>query len=204
MLTSTKYALPDNFDKKQFIDELSEQFTIRPTPAKSEMVVFYDTFDWRLFNGSLILYTSGKKLFLRKLTRNEIIAGADIPTMPVFIWDFPEGELKKRLKPLLKMRALLKLVELRKRSRPYRILDSNEKTVAGLTYEEISPLRAHKATALEKSWWLRPIKGYPKYERKLSHHLQSRGFTVNKKDDVLYIIFVIFHAVVMVVFGRNL
>ena len=186
MLTGTKYSLPDNFDKKEFIDELSEHYAIRPTPAKSEIVTFYDTFDWRLFNKSFVLYTSGKKMLLRKLAKNEIIAAADITTTPVFIWDFPEGELKKRLKPLLKMRALLNLVELRARSTPYRILDRNEKTVAGLTYEEISPLRARKASALEKYWWLRPIKGYPKYERKLSDHLQAKGFTLNKKDDVYY------------------
>ena len=95
MLTGTKYSLPDNFDKKEFIDELSEHYAIRPTPAESEIVTFYDTFDWRLFNKSLVLYTSGKKMLLRKLAKNEIIAAADITTTPVFIWDFPEGELKK-------------------------------------------------------------------------------------------------------------
>ena len=186
MHTNKKYSLPDNFDKKQFIDELSERYTIRPTPAKSEMVTFYDTFDWRLFNKSLILYTSGKKLFLRKLAKNEIILSADISTTPIFLWDFPEGQLKQRLKPILKMRALLKLVELRTCSTLYRILDRNEKTVAGLTYEEIRPSRTNKASTLEKNWWLRPVKGYPKYERKLSDHLQARGFKVNEKEDVFY------------------
>ena len=137
MLTGIKYSLPDNFDKKQFIEELSEHYTIKQVPTRSESVAFYDTFDWRLFNKSLILSTSGKKLLLRKLAKNEIILSADITTTPVFIWDFPESELKQRLKPILKMRALLKLVELRSRSTPFRILDRNEKTVAGLTYEEI-------------------------------------------------------------------
>lgn len=186
MHTNKKYALPDNFDKKQFLDELSKHYTIRTAPVKSEIITFYDTFDWRLFNKSLILYNSGKRLFLRKLAKDEIILNADISTTPIFIWDFPEGELKQHLKPILKMRALLKLVELRTRSMLYRILDQNEKTVAGLTYEEIRPSRTNKASTLEKNWRLRPVKGYPKYERKLSDHLQAKGFRVNKKEDVFY------------------
>ena len=186
MLTGTKYALPDGFDKKQFIDELSEHFTIRPSPAKSEIVAFYDTFDWRLYSKSLILYASGKKLFLRKLAKNEFILSAEITKRPVFIWDFPKSELRKRLKPIIKMRALLELVELRSRSTPYRILDRNEKTVAVLTHEEILPSRTRKRLALEKYLWLQPVKGYPKYTRNLSAHLRAREFTVIKKEDVFY------------------
>ena len=101
MLTTKKYSVPEGFDKRQFIDELSEHFTIRPAPAKSEIVTFYDTFDWRLFNKSLILYTSGKMLFLRELTKNEFISSADITDTPVFIWDFPKSEFKRRLKPII-------------------------------------------------------------------------------------------------------
>jgi CHAD domain-containing protein len=176
----------DGFDEKQFLGKLSEYYAIKNEPAISEGIAFYDTFDWRLFNKSLVLYASGKKLLLRKLTKSEYLLKTDITTLPVFIWEFPECELKQRLKPIIKMRALLKLVELRTRSTPYRILDRNQKTVAGFTYEEIRPSRTKNSPALATYLWLRPVRGYPKYARYISEYLQTAGFTVNKKEDIFY------------------
>ena len=152
MLTDVKYSLPDDFDEKQFLGKLTDHFTIKKAPAISEKVVFYDTFDWRLYNKSLVLYACGKKLFLRKLAKSDYLFNADITAVPVFLWEFPESQLKQRLAPIIKMRALLKLVELHTRSAPYRILDRNQKTVAALAYEEIRSSR-NKNTPASLPWY---------------------------------------------------
>jgi CHAD domain-containing protein len=186
MLTNVKYSLPDGFDEKQFLGELTEHYAIRKAPTVFRGITFYDTFDWRLFNKSFVLYASGKKLFLRKLAKSEFLFSADITPLPVFIWEFPESELKQRLAPIIKMRALLKLVELHTRSTPYRILDRNEKTVAGLAYEEIRPSRNKNTPALTTYLWLRPVKGYPKYARSLSKHFQAAGLIINNKEDFFF------------------
>ena len=148
MLKNLKYKLPDGYDEKQFIRKLADQYTLKKEPAIAERFRFFDTFDWRLFNKSLVLYGSGNKLFLRKLAKSEIIHTIEITSLPVFIWDFPDGKLKKHLAPIIKMRALLKLVEVYSRSTPYRILNRDEKTVARLAYEEIRPSRDKDAPAL--------------------------------------------------------
>ena len=138
MLVNRKYTLPDGYNKQNLIKELADHYTIKKEPAVSERLTIYDTFDWRLFNKSLFLYECGNRLFLRKLAKNEIMHTAEISTFPVFIWDFPEGELKRLLAPVIKMRALIDLVALKSRSIPYCILNADEKTVARLTYEEFS------------------------------------------------------------------
>ena len=108
MSKNLKYKLPDEYDEKQFIRKLADQYALKKEPAIAERFSFFDTFDWRLFNKSLVLYGSGNKLFLRKLTKSEIIYTIEIASLPVFIWDFPDGKLKKHLAPILKMRVTFK------------------------------------------------------------------------------------------------
>ena len=92
MLKNLKYKLPGEYDEKQFLRKLADQYALKKEPAIAKRFSFFDTFDWRLFNKSLVLYGSGNKLFLRKLTKSEIIHTIEIASLPVFIWDFPDGQ----------------------------------------------------------------------------------------------------------------
>ena len=83
------FNLPDGYDHRQLIDDLTDHFSIKPDRSVSESFVFYDTFDWRLFAESLVLYRAGNKLLLRRLSSADIIQSGDITTQPVFYWDFP-------------------------------------------------------------------------------------------------------------------
>jgi hypothetical protein len=55
MLKNIKYNLPDGYDEKRFIRNLAVQFTPKKEPTIAERICFFDTFDWRLFNKSLVL-----------------------------------------------------------------------------------------------------------------------------------------------------
>lgn len=186
MRNNLKFNLPDGYKEQQLISELADQYAIKKEPAISESFAIYDTFDWRLFNKSLVLYRSGNKLFLRKLSKSEIIHTIEIISLPVFIWDFPDGKLKKQLLPIIKMRALLKLVEVHCRSTTYRILNQDEKTVTRLTYEEILPSRKKNTSALTAHLWLKPVKGYPKYSQNLAKRFEEARFTISKKEDIYF------------------
>jgi len=184
MLKNLKYNLPDGYDEKQLIGNLADHHTLKKEPAIDERICFFDTFDWRLFNKSLVLYASGSKLFLRKLAKSEAKHTIDITSLPVFIWDFPDGQLKRRLAPIIKMRALLKLVELYSQSTTYRILNRDEKTVVRLAYEEIRLSRDKGRPALGTYLWLKPVKGYPKYSRNLAKQFEEAGLTIRKEEDI--------------------
>ena len=187
MQLDQKYTLPDGHNKQHFIDELAELYIIKKEPAAAKRVTIYDTFDWRLFNKSLVLYECGNRLFLRKLAKTEIMHNVEISTFPVFVWEFPDGELKDRLAPIIKMRALIRLVTLNSRSIPYRILNADEKTVVRLVYEEFQTSRKKKnAPFLATQLWLKPVKGYPKYARDLARRIEAAGFTLSKADDIYF------------------
>lgn len=181
---NVKFTLPAGQEEDLLIDKLADQYPIQRQPAVYQRITVYDTFDWRLFNKSLALYSSGKQLFLRKLAKNDTICSIEPQRPPVFAWDLPEGELKNRLAPTIKMRALLKLVELRTRSTPYRILNRDQKTVARLFYEVIQLANAKDSPVLAARIWLKPVRGYPKYSRKLASHFSQEGFTLSKDEEV--------------------
>ncbi len=178
MINNLKFKLPVGHDEKQIIQQLADKYTIKKEPTIAERLTIYDTFDWRLFNKSLILHSSGSKLFLRKLTKSEISDSVEFGRAPVFIRDFPDGELKDKLTPIVKMRALIALVEFHSRVTHYRILNPHEKTVVRLAYREIWPYRNRRRSALATHLSLRAVKGYDKYSRNLAKSLKEAGLTI--------------------------
>jgi len=186
MLNNLKYKVPGNYNEQQLVTELCERYTIEKEPTIAEKITICDTFDWRLFNKSLVLFASGSRLFLRYLAKSDIMQSAEIKALPVFIREFPDGELKNQLAPIIKMRALLKLAELHSRSSSYRVLNAEEKTVARLAYEEFRASRKKGARILATYLWLKPVKGYPKYARNLGRQIEATGFTVSKTDDIFF------------------
>ena len=179
-----KFKLPVGYDQGQLIRELPDHCAIQREQSIIERFAIYDTFDWRLFNKSLVLYGAGSNLVLHQLSENAIIQSAKITSQPAFIWDFPDGKLKELLSAIIKMRALLKLAEIHSQSTPYRVLNSDEKTVARFVYEEIR--RFHKADTptLSVHLALNPVRGYRKYARRLTNQFKEMGFPVIKEEGI--------------------
>ncbi|MGD8343362.1 MAG: CHAD domain-containing protein [Desulfobacterales bacterium] len=183
MIVNQKFNLPDDYDEKRLIDRLAGQYAIKKTSCIAGKLTFYDTFDWRLFNKSLILYSFANRLVLRRLKKSNILHSFEFNKMPVFIWDFPDGDLKKRLAPIIKMRALLKRAAVQARSMPYHILNADEKTVARLVSEEIRPAQSRKKQTPTRHLRLKPIKGYAKYERLLAKSLKDAGLKIGTEKE---------------------
>ncbi|MDB9822304.1 CHAD domain-containing protein [Deltaproteobacteria bacterium] len=187
MRNNLKFNLPNGYDVQQLISQLADQYAIKKEAGKAERISFYDTFDWRLFNKSLVLYDSGKKLCLRRLLKSEITHSIKITSPPVFIWDFSHSKLKEKLAPIIDVRALLKLVEVQSRSTSFRILNRDDKTVVRLAYEELRSSGAKKnAPVLATHLWLQPVTGYHKYSRKIAKRFEEAGLTISKEDDIYF------------------
>ena len=186
MLEPTQFNLPGEYDIEQFISGSSDPYTVKKERVKNETIRIYDTFDWRLFNKSLVLYSCADKLCLRKLSKREILHSVDITSFPVFIWEFPSGKLKDQVAAVIGVRALLKLAEVQSRSMPYRLLDREGKTVVRLVYEEIRSSRNKNAPALAAHLWLQPVMGYSKHFQEIARRFEQAGLTVNTEDDIYF------------------
>ena len=142
--------------------------------------VYYDSFDWRLYQAGACLRREFEK------DRQHLIMsglGDDSPKesvaftgdMPRFYWDFPESVLKENISDILDIRALLPLFELRGVSRSFRMLDDARKTVLrvqlkqGSTYDAQSRMGAHVDGIVR----LVPVRGYGKFLKKVSRFLTA-------------------------------
>ena len=85
MQHNLKFKLPDGHNEKQFFGKLADRYAIIREPTVTERFTICDTFDWRIFNKSLVFFASGNRLFLRKLAEDEIRYSAESPSFPFFI-----------------------------------------------------------------------------------------------------------------------
>jgi CHAD domain-containing protein len=190
--TNLHVRLPDEYERGQVDQLLADKFAFMVEAPVSAKWTFYDTFDWRLFNRSLVLGHSAQELFLQHLSSGESMNGLPGTSPPVFASDLPESQLRKRLESIIKVRALLPLAEIHTWSKTYRILNADKKTVVRLVYTEVQTFdEARPHTGVSKSephlatyLSLRPVRGYPKYSRKLAKHLRRAGQATAMTEDL--------------------
>ena len=184
MRNTIKFNLAESNYESQIRDHLAKQYQINKEATINGRLTYYDTFDWRLFNKSLVLFTFQGRLILRKLGKDRIIHSVITKPVPRFIWEFPEGDLKQYLKPVIKMRRLLNLVDLTSRITPYRILNKDEKTVTRLCLETIRTRGRKDSRPIGAHLWLKSVKGYPKYFKKVKKQLENLGLTPCEDEEV--------------------
>ncbi|MDX2510793.1 MAG: CHAD domain-containing protein, partial [Desulfobacterales bacterium] len=186
MRNTIKFNLADDEIESQISVVLATHDPIKKEATIVGQLTYYDTFDWRLFNNSLVLFTFQDQFFLRELGKEKTIHSIRIKSVPCFIWEFPKGDLKQYLEPAIKMRKLLKLVDLVSHKSPYRMLDPNGKTVAKVIFETIQTRSRKNPKTMGKQLWLNPVKGYPKYSKKLKSQLENMGLTSSKDENVFF------------------
>jgi len=184
MRNTIKFNLADDEIESHISNHLAAQHKMLKETTISGRLTYYDTFDWRLFHKSFVLYTFQDRLILRKMGEEPIIHSINIKPTPCFIWEFPKGDFKQYLKPVIKMRRLLKIGDFMSGTTPYRILNQDEKTVARLFFETIRTRSRKNPKTIGTQLWLKPVKGYPKFSNKIKSQLESFGLTSNRDEDV--------------------
>jgi CHAD domain-containing protein len=178
METPMRFALPEAFEGDDFMRDLSAQYAIKQEKTTAEHCVYYDTFDWRLYQHSLMLYSTATRLCLQAFPEHTTLASTPIAGPPVFVTDLPDGALRERLAPIIEVRALLKLFTMQSRCTCLRLLNRDEKTVLRLLFEDYAMIELPGTPRLAAGLWLRPVRGYDKQARRVARWLTARGFTV--------------------------
>lgn len=142
------FEIPKNFDWKALIETLSESYSVRCDPIESDPIqkketeyqrTFYDTFDQRLFDKSLQLFTQEKHLILASLHNDdEAINRLKMGSSPRFIADFPKSSLTARLSPIVEMRALLPIATVHLQTHSILISDETDRPIARLDLEGLT------------------------------------------------------------------
>ena len=175
MDNNLSFPLPENKNRDNLVKELGSHFSLRVKVPVNTNIVLYDTFDWRLFNKSLVLFGDGTRLNLRKLSDYKVIESVNVSAPPMYVWNLPESRLKEQLTDIVEIRAMLALVKLYTQSTVYRVLNEDEKTVVHLDFEEIRLTPNKNAPVFYAGVILKPVKGYGKEAEQLTGVLTQLG-----------------------------
>ena len=177
MGNNLNFHLPEESNRENLVEEISAHFALRIRVPVNKNIVLYDTFDWRLYNKSLVLFGDGTRLYLRKLSKNDVIESVDVSAPPMFVWSLPEGRLKKQLTSIVEMRAMLALAKLHTLSTVYRVLNEDDKTVVYLDFEEVRLTPNEAAPVFYTGVQLKPVRGYNEEAKQLDGILTELGLT---------------------------
>ena len=101
MQKDLKFTLPEDFKQHEFIRELQDYYLIQQEKTVREQYVYYDTFDWRLYNKSLVLCSTAQTLLLQSLDTTTVLARAIMTVPPVLLSDFPGDSLQEQVAPII-------------------------------------------------------------------------------------------------------
>jgi hypothetical protein len=137
--------------------------------------VYYDTFDWRIYDdGGTLQATPRTWTWCDGTGHSPYPRQAGRP--PAFAWDLPEGEFRTALASVVEMRRLLPRVRVRVESRILRVLDGEKKTVVRVAFEsgEASLPDGDGTKPLPGRVHVLPVRGYVAEFRAVTSFLEGR------------------------------
>lgn len=175
---TTSYLLPESLDLASLKHQLAESNSLREEALQEAEQVFYDSFDWRVWQagGELVQERNGNPRLCwidrRTSAYQECESTGEIPG---FAEALPAGPLRERLAPVLEMRVLLPQVRIIQRLRTLRVLDEEEKTVVRVVLQEnrYASLDGKRTGELDGRVLVRPLKGYDGYGEGMHEQLSA-------------------------------
>ncbi len=176
---TTRFALPEGATVETIQEHLEAFSAAGPPESRPFERIYYDTFDWRLFNGGLMLEEREGVWHAYGLKTGERAGHMDAAGI-CFAWEMPRGDLRDRLEPLIEMRALLPLVRVRGSIHQIPVLNKDDKTVVRIAIEEATayPPTTADAAPLPTVLSLQPVRGYQRELAALRDYLvEAVGMT---------------------------
>jgi len=168
-----------------------QDFSCRKSPPAHLHLTYYDTFDWRLNAANLRLYRQqheqDSQLVLESLKGDVPPSFTSLSTVPKFAWELPASAIRQYIEPIIEMRALLPVAEIKSREDTLRITNKEQKTVATLTLQQDDiVLTSNHRQALPPRLVLHAVKGYENSYQKTRKKLeQDIDLTVLEFDQLL-------------------
>jgi CHAD domain-containing protein len=178
-LVTETMSLPDRFDIDRLKKDLLKQFSHLHERRHTRELEVFDTFDWRLNAKGRLLVREGARFILldARSDRELISAAAPRRNNLRFWWEMPDSALRSYLREVLEMRALMRLIKLKKSITALNLLDKEEKTVVRLAIESAADAGKKTSDRPLQVCKLIAVRGYRKQFKAAEAVLSSAGVT---------------------------
>lgn len=110
-LSESRYLLPENVTRKDFLDTLGKNFTVKAAQPRQEKIAILDSFEWGIYqkrmlairheDNTISLYNEDNLL-----APDESLKIENVAARSKFWWEFADSPAKDVLKKILDLRAL--------------------------------------------------------------------------------------------------
>ncbi len=173
------FVFPVDQGFPELISSMQNAFPIRIQDETTSSRVFFDTFDWLLYNnGSAIeMHENGhtRRIYWRKNKDDELKIQLGLKQVPGLAHDLPDCELRKQLLSVISVRELTPRIKIKIKRTPVVVLDKNEKVVVRINLDEnwYYPSKTRAGTLLGKRLTVKAVKGYPKAYQQIEAFIQK-------------------------------
>lgn len=193
-LLRKRFIIPASIHISEIKTVLCKNFHCEESPVRLLQRSFQDSFDWRIYRAGAVIETESSTGFSaiswRDLKSGNKLDSATIQQAVRFAREIPPGRLRARVEPLLEMRALLPLAEIRGKVHGFKVLNKDDKTVVYLIAEDMQFPATGKPASIKLPVTLsvEPVKGYSEQFLEVSELLEKQfSLKPDKQDSALRI-----------------
>jgi CHAD domain-containing protein len=166
---ATHFELPTNLTPEMLIAILGDRFRCQPVSRQHVLKTYYDSFDWRLYRHDMLceFNQSVQTPLLQLINRKTGELGASLPLIkvPAFSQQFESSKLRQKIEPVLEMRALLVVCNIKCVVYQFDIVDEEGQIKMKGTIEEYEQLNNRLS--------LFPVKGFNKIAHRIVDTLSN-------------------------------
>ena len=111
MQDDLRFRFPDGTTGDSLRSIVADGYALKAEEPVETTVTFYDTFDWRLFDKSLVLSRTGDEWVVRRLPTGATLERLTVGSPPGFVWEIADSPLKQRIASIVGARRLLPVGE---------------------------------------------------------------------------------------------
>ena len=168
MMAVNQLELVFPFDQgfSELLASFKNNFSVNFQAETVNYRVFYDTFDWLLYNNGSALEAHeegpSRRIYWRADKDGDLKIQLGLRQVPQLASDLAECEFRRQLKSVISVRELLPRIKIKIKRLPLVVLDKNKKVVVRLSFDEhwYFPSKTRAGVVLGKRITIKPVKGY--------------------------------------------
>ena len=166
-ITQLEFIIPADHGFSELLASFKNSFYANLQAETVNYRVFYDTFDWRLYNNGAVLEVheeegQSRRIYWRADKDSDLKIQLGLRQVPQLASDLAQSEFCRQLQSVISVRELVPRIKIKTKRLPLVVLDKNKKVVVRLSFDEqwYFPSKTRAGVVLGKRITIKPVKGY--------------------------------------------
>jgi len=160
------FVFPADHGFSELLASFQNNFYVKLQAETVNYRVFYDTFDWRLYNNGSVLEVheegQSRRIYWRADKDGDLKIQLGLRQVPQLATDLADSEFCRQLQSVISVRELIPRIKIKIKHLPLVVLDKNKKVVVRINFDEYwyFPSKTRAGVVLDKRITIKPVKGY--------------------------------------------